>query len=213
MSWDFTYNTLNRKQFANEGTRFKIKARYVFAQENTYPGSTSLLVDTITNDHRWFVFETDFQSYFIKRDWLRLGLHIKSVISTQPLFGNYTASLLSVPYFDVMADMNTFFLPEYRAPQFVGAGLNFVLPLNKKLDFRIEGYWYQPILKLSKSQNGSFQFPEPFKESNLLASTSLIYHTIVGPLRVTLNCFPKQKEPLAFQISYGYVIFNEKAIR
>ena len=213
LSWDFTYNTFNRKQFANEGTRFKVKARYISAQENTYPGSTSLLVDTITNNHRWFVFETDFQSYIIKRDWLRLGLHIKSVISTQPLFGNYTASLLSAPYFDVIADMNTFFLPEYRAPQFVGAGLNFVLPLNKKLDFRIEGYWYQPILKLSKSQNGSFQIPEPFKESNLLASSSLIYHTIVGPLRLTLNCFPKQKDPLAFQISYGYVIFNEKAIR
>ena len=135
------------------------------------------------------------------------------MFSTQSLFSNYTASLLSFPYFDVVPDMNTFFLPEYRSPQFVGIGLNCVFTIKKKIDLRFDSYWYQPIKILSKSQNGVLQYAEPFKESNFLLSSSLIYNTIVGPIRMTLNCFPKQKDPFAFQISYGYVIFNEKAIR
>ena len=212
-SWDYIHNTLNRKQFANDGTKFHFKMRFIDGRETTVPGSTSILADTINKQHQWLNFESEFQSYFLKNKFIHFGVHLKSVFSTQSLFSNYTASLLSFPYFDVVPDMNTFFLPEYRSPQFVGVGLNCVFTIKKKIDLRFDSYWYQPIKILSKSQNGVLQYAEPFKESNFLLSSSLIYNTIVGPIRMTLNCFPKQKEPLAFQISYGYVIFNEKAIR
>lgn len=212
-SWDYEHNTLNRKQFANEGSKFLFKIRYVDGEENTYPGSNSILIDTIKRQHRWFNFEAEFQSYFLTNRFMHLGFHMKSIFSTQPLFANYTASLLSIPYFDVLPDMNTFFLPEYRSSQFFGAGLNVVFSLKKKIDLRFDSYWYQPILKLSKSQNGVFQTAKLFKDSNFLLSSSLIYHTIVGPIRMSLNFFPEQKDPFAFQISYGYVIFNDKAIR
>ncbi len=212
-SWDYEHNTLNRKQFANEGSNFLFKFRYVDGEENTYPGSNSILIDTIMRQHKWFNFETEFQSYFLTNRFMHLGFHMKSIFSTQPLFANYTASLLSIPYFDVLPDMNTFFLPEYRSSQFFGTGLNVVFSFKKKIDLRFDSYWYQPILKLSKGQNGAFQFAKLFKDSNFLMSSSLIYHTIVGPIRMTLNFFPEQKDPFAFQISYGYVIFNEKAIR
>ena len=46
-----------------------------------------------------------------------------------------------------------------------------------------------------------------------MASSSIVYHSVIGPVRATLNYFPKQTLPLAFQISYGYVLFNERAIR
>ena len=213
ISWNYDFNTLNRKQFANEGTKFLFKMRFIDGDENTYPGSTSILVDTINRQHNWLSFQADFQSYFLKKKFIHLGVHLKSVFSTQSLFANYTASLLSFPYFDVLPDMNTFFLPEFRSPQFIGVGLNIVVPLKKKIDLRFDSYWYQPILTLSKSQNGVLQYAEPFKGSSFLLSSSLIYNTIVGPIRMTLNYFPKQKDPFAFQVSYGYAIFNDKAIR
>ena len=213
VSWDILYNTLNRKQFANEGTNLHFKIRFIDGGESTIPGSTSILIDTVNNEHNWFSFEADLQRYFLKNKFMNLGFHLKSVFSTQTLFANYTASLLSFPYFDVVPDMNTFFLPEYRSPQFIGTGLNCVFTIKKKIDLRMDSYWYQPIKKLSKSQNGVLQNATFFKESNFLMSSSLIFNTLVGPIRLTANFFPKQKDPFAFQISYGYVIFNEKAIR
>ena len=213
VSWEFHHNTLNRKQFANQGSMFRFKTRYVDGEETTIPGSTSLLIDTVYKAHSWFSFQAEFQSYFLNRDLFHLGFHLKSVISTQSLFTNYTATLLSIPYFDLIPDMGTIFLPEYRSPQYIGGGFNFVFSLRKKIDFRIDAYVYQPILKLVKSQNGSFQYGDAFKGSTFLGSSSIIYHSIVGPIRATLNFFPQQKSPFAFQVSYGYVIFNDKAIR
>ena len=113
VSWDFLFNTLNRKQFANEGTNLHFKMRFIDGGESTIPGSTSILIDTVNKEHHWFNFEADLQRYFLKNKFMNLGIHLKSVFSTQSLFANYTASLLSFPYFDVVPDMNTFFLPEY----------------------------------------------------------------------------------------------------
>ena len=213
IAYNFKHNTLNRKQFSSSGSAFDFSARYVNGQELSFPGSTSVISDTISKLHSWFTFSSEFQIFPIDHKLFHLGVHAKGVWSTQTLFANYTASLLSSPSFDLIPDSKTFFLPEFRSPQFIGAGLNFIFSFNSKLDFRVDSYLYQPILMLSKTQNVSYTYAEPIKDAEILTSASLIFHSLVGPIRATLNYFPKQKEPLSFQVSYGYVIFNERAIR
>jgi NTE family protein len=53
------------------------------------------------------------------------------------------------------------------------------------------------------------------KADLVIASISLIYHSIIGPLRATVNYFDSQTQlnPLSFQVSFGYVIFNRNALR
>ena len=215
ISYSYKHNTLNRKQFSNTGSAFDFSARYVEGQELSFPGSTSILTDTFSKSHHWLTFSSEFQIFPIDQKFFHLGVHGKGVYSTQTLFANYSASLLSSPSFDLTPDSKTFFLPEFRSPQFVGLGLNFIFSFNSKLDFRIDSYLYQPILLISKTQNDSYSYvnAEPIKDAEILTSASLIFHSLVGPIRATLNYFPKQKEPLSFQVSYGYVIFNERAIR
>jgi NTE family protein len=41
----------------------------------------------------------------------------------------------------------------------------------------------------------------------------VVYHSPVGPLRLTTNYFPEQEQPLSLQLSFGYVLFNHRAIR
>ncbi len=213
VSYIFKQNTLNRKQFSSSGSAFDFSVRYVSGRETSYPGSTSLLKDTISNKHHWLTLSSEFQLFPIDEKLFHLGVHGKGVWSTQTLFANYTASLLSSPSFDLIPDSKTFFLPEFRSPQFLGAGLNFIFSFNPKVDFRVDGYMYQPILILSKVENVSYQYAEPIGDAEFLTSASLIFHSLVGPIRATLNYFPKQKDPLSFQVSYGYVIFNNRAIR
>jgi NTE family protein len=95
----------------------------------------------------------------------------------------------------------------------MGVGVNLVFSIRKNLDFRLDSYFYQPFLQLQKNDDGTIQYIKPFKGETVLASTSLIYHSLVGPLRATLNYFPTQKSPFVFQLSYGFVLFNERAIR
>ena len=112
-----------------------------------------------------------------------------------------------------MPDAETYFLPEYRSPQYVSGGLNLVFTVRKSLDFRVDAYYFQPFVVLQKNPDGTPSYSKPFKGNSFIGSTSLIYHSILGPIRATLNYFPKQLNPFAFQISYGFILFNERAIR
>ncbi len=213
ISWEFIKNSLNRKQFASTGHFFKFKARYVNGNEKNVPGSTSA-TDTIKEkQHEWLNFNAEFQSYVINHPNFHLGFHGKGVFNSQSLFSNYTATLLSMNSFSLVPDAETYFLPEYRSPQFIGGGLNIIFSFNKNIDLRFDGYYYQPFVILQKNDNGTFGYSKPFKGETYMASASFIYHSFVGPIRATLNYFPKQTNPIAFQISYGFVIFNERAIR
>jgi NTE family protein len=212
-SGELLKNSLNRKQFASSGHFLLFKARYVNGFENTYPGTTSILKDTLSKDHSWLSLQAEFQSFIFNYKLFHLGIHAKGVYNTQSLFSNYTASLLSLPSFNLIPDANTYFLPEYRSPQFVGVGVNLIFSLHKNIDLRGDGYLYQPIIELRQRPDGTIGFDQAINSTSYLFSSSLIYHSPVGPIRATLNYFPKQVSPFAFQISYGYVLFNERAIR
>ena len=213
VTWDFVKNSLNRKQFANQGHYFSVKARYITGKENTTPGSTAILKDTILKNHKWLSLQSEFQSFIVNTKLFHLGIHAKGVFNSQSLFANYTASILAMPVFNILPDMETFFLPEYRSPQFLGAGLNMVFSLHKNVDLRLDAYYYQPFVILQKNSNGTIEYARPTGGESLIASSTLIYHSPIGPVRATANYFPKQLNPLSFQVSFGYVLFNERAVR
>ncbi len=212
-SWKIEQNSLNRKQFASSGHYFSFKARYVHGDERTISGSTSNNADQNKN-HQWVNLNVDFQSFPLSTKYFHIGLQGRATFNSQSLFGNYTASLLSLTAFNIIPDSYTFFLPEYRSPQFFGGGINLIFSLPKNIDVRFDGFYYQPLVQLIKNDTGGFEYSKPFKGESYLASVSAIYHSPIGPLRATLNYFPKQtNNPFIFQLSFGYVLFNERAIR
>lgn len=213
LSWNIVRNSLNRKQFANEGTYWILKLRYVNGHENTYPGSTSPSDLFVHKKHNWLSAQAEFQSYVINKKVFSLGIHAKGVFNTQSLFANYTASLMSIPAFSPIPDMETYFLPEYRSPQYTGAGTNLVFKLKKFLDLRADLYYFQPIMRIQKNENGTVQYDRNFQWGTYVASGSFIFHSPFGPLRATVNYLPQYFQKFNFQISYGYVLFNERAIR
>jgi NTE family protein len=214
LSWEFVQNSLNRKQFASSGLFFKFKFRYVTGNEKSIPGSTSVQDTIQTNDHEWINLNADFQSFILDNRFFHLGIQAKGVLNSQSLFTNYTATLLSMTTFSPIPDAETFFLPEYRSPQFVGIGTNLILTPRKNLDLRLDAFYFQPFVILEKkTEDGTPSYSKPFKGQTLMASASIIYHSFIGPIRLTANYFPKQSNPFSFQFSYGYVLFNERAIR
>jgi NTE family protein len=213
-SWKLEHNTLNKKQFANSGHQFACKGRYVVGREESVSGSTSPTVYDLINDHSWINLNFEGQTFPIDFKHFHLGLQAKATFNSQSLFSNYTATILSMTAFNIIPDAGTFFLPEYRSPLYVGGGFNAIWSIRKNIDFRFDGFIYQPFRQLIINDDNTFGYSKPFKGESYLASTSLIFHSILGPLRATLNYFPKQTAaPLSFQISFGYVLFNERAIR
>ena len=211
--WNLEYNTLNKKQFANKGKLFSFKVKYVNGTEDSESGSTSLIKYSIHKNHSWVSVQPEFQWYFFQKSNINLGIHLKSTLSSQNLFSNYTASILSLSDFSPFPDCQTIFLPEYRSPQFLGIGSNLVYTFHKSLDFRIDTYLYQPFKELSKSNLLSGNYIKPSFLSQYLVSSSVIYQSPIGPIRLAANYFPKQQNPLFIQFSYGYMLFNDRAFR
>ncbi len=214
ISWQFIKNSLNRKQFASSGHYFSFKARYINGEERSVSGTQNKIIayDTIIK-HIWFNINSEFQTFIIDKPYFHIGIHAKGVLNTQSLFYNYKATLLALTSFSPIPDAETYFLPEYRSPQYIGTGINVIYTIKKKIDFRIDAYFYQPFVKLNLNDDGTFGYSKPFKGEALMLSSSVIYNSFFGPLRATFNYFPKQINPYAFQVSYGYVIFNEKALK
>lgn len=212
-SWEFVQNSLNRKQFASGGHFASFKIRYVYGKEHSVSGSTAPIPFDTKKYHNWLNLTGEFQSFIIDLPMFHLGLHGNAVFNSQSLFSNYTASLLSMTAYTPIPDMSTFFMPEFRSPQYIGLGTNLIFSVKRKLDIRVDGYYYQPFVKITKSDDGTFGYSKPFKGESFVASTSLVYNSFLGPIRATLNYFPEQTSQFSFQVSFGYVLFNDRAIR
>lgn len=212
-SWSLAKNSLNRKQFASSGHYFNAKIRYTYGQEHSISGSTSIQPYDIRQYHSWVNATLDFETFVIDDPGFHLGLKGQAVYNSHPLFANYTATLLSMTEFNLVPDAKTFFLPEYRAHQFLSGGFNAIFDIQKNLDLRIAWYYYQPIIRVVKNDQGEQVFSDHFTGQSFVASSSIIYHSIVGPLRFSVNYFPKQEKPFVAQLSFGYILFNERAVR
>lgn len=210
----FTRNTLNRKQFASAGTLIECKASYVRGKELTYPGSTSLTNDTVNKKHQWLSIQFELLSFpFQKKQIVNLGLHFKSVLNSQSLFANYTASMLALPGLNVLPDLDTYFIAAYRSTQYACLGTQLVVSPVKNLDLRLDAYAFLPIIQLVQDPDGGFSYAKPLDGRSLLAAGHIIYHSPVGPVRASINFLPKYAQPFQFQLGFGYLLFNERAIR
>ncbi|WP_027418405.1 patatin-like phospholipase family protein [Crocinitomix catalasitica] len=211
----FEIDNLNRKQFASAGTYFSFYSRFIHGIETTQTGSQGIDND-VKSYRNWMFIKMNYTNYLIQRGLYRLGFLLEGVYSIQPFFDNYTASVLSAHAFQPFPDVSTGFYNDFRANKYLSGGLMNVFTLKDKLDLRVEAYIFQPIQRIINI-DGKANEDDLFKSRFGLASASLIYHTMIGPLRATLNYYDSQSEtqaePWSFQLSFGYIIFNEKGIQ
>ncbi len=208
----YEINSLNRKQYANQGELLRISGRYVYGLEVNTPGSTSVDTSENSNHHEWVVFKLTGERYFNRRGTVRIGLFGEGVYSTQTLFQNYTSSILSAQAFQPTPDSRTIFNENYRTHKYVAGGLKFVVNIRKTVEFRAEGYIYQPYQVLTKTQDLKTQFGIPFALQHYIATAGFVWHTPVGPMSISANYYNQVKDPVSILFHFGYIIFNKRAL-
>jgi NTE family protein len=205
-------NTLNRKQFANAGTYLALKFRYVFGNEITDPGTTSADQLFETAYHEWFQFKLSYENYYKRRGILRLGFATETVISSQDFFANYTASILAAPQFSPIPEAKTIFMEKYRAHNYTSFGLKNVVNIYNSLDWRIEGYVFQAYQSVLKDEKQHAQYSKLFSLRSFIATTGLVYQTPIGPLSLNFNYYSANDKPYSILFSFGYILFNKRAL-
>jgi len=208
----FELNSLNQKQFPTAGSFLSISLRYITGIEKTFPGSLSEGTGAeINKGHNWFQFRLTYDNYFARFWKFRAGFYADLLLSNQPIFSNYTETLLRTPCFDPLPEMKTLFLSNYRATNFASIGLKLILNIYKQLHFRAEGYLYQPYEELAQGEGNSTVKRREFSYRSAIASGSLVYHTPLGPVSLSFNYYDRAEQKFSVMFNIGYIIFNKSA--
>ena len=210
---EFELNSLNRKQFASSGILLNLSVNYINGRETNIPGTHTFERENFVNYHDWFQLRLLYQNYFQRLGRMKLGIYFEGMLSNQGFFRNYTSSLLFAPAFQPVPESKALFLPAYRSYSYAAVGLQNVISLLKNVDLRLEAYYFQPYRQINAAPDGfTPEYGLPFNNRYLMASTALVYHSILGPLSVSLNYYERLEERVSFALNFGYILFNRKAI-
>jgi NTE family protein len=209
---NYTYNTLNRKQYASEGMYFNVKAKFVNGFEYLFPGTTSVIKDTVSKYHKWLQFKATADMYIKTTPKFKFGIYLEGAYFTQDFFENYTSTILSAPAFTPTPESKTLFLPTYRAHKYLAGGAKLIFHPIKNLDVRAEGYVFQPVNSILRDQYGKPRYSSNFLYRHVILMGALVYHTPIGPISFSVNYYENGKNSFSYLIHYGYTIFNKKSL-
>jgi len=203
-------NTLNRKQYSNEGYRFYTSVQFVSGLEKHTPGSTSVLRGTYTNYHNYFVVKFIYDKYFRAGKIYKPGINVEFQANNQASFRNYTSTTLSMPVYTPVYEMATLYQAVYRPVGFAAFGMRNIFTASKNIDFRLEGFLMAPFRELHSNNFQQVVQSDIFPALHYIFSGSFVYSTPIGPLSATLNYYD-DGDPVSFFVNIGFIIFNRSA--
>jgi NTE family protein len=203
-------NSENEKQYANAGSRFFAEFRFVNGVEKFKSGTYLGQDEKVTTNHSWIQLNLKYSNYFASFKKIKFGLQSEFQISSQPFFSNYTSTLLSLPQYAPMPYAATQFLPDYRTPSFIAAGSKNIYRMAKLVDFRFEGYIYQPLYSITGKDYYTPKYGKFLEGTSFMATGGFVVNTIIGPISLMFNYFDKEAENFSVVLSIGYIMFNKR---
>ncbi len=207
----FERNTLNRKQYADHGDLLNLSINYFNLEENYDPGNTSLIEGFTGRKREWFRFNFTAEKYF-KLGAFNLGIYLESVLSNQPFFGNYTATVVNAPAFFPLQDSKSIFLRNFRAFNYGVGGIKNVININRLIDLRIEAYAYKPIREIVETETQSATLEEELTKFYFTGAVTGVYHSPLGPIGLSLNYYDDAQKKFGALLHLGYLIYNKRSM-
>ena len=206
----YEYNTTNFRYFPTRGLYAKVELSYFAGFELNKPGSTAPQTEGSTHFRHWFSLNGEIQKVFRVAKFYRIGLSGHAAWSNLPMFESFNATKLRANYYAPTPESNLAYLPNYRDPIFLAAGLNNVFLLYKNLQLRVDGYFYQPVISILRGGMNNAYASKPFEKRAFIGYTSLAYVTKLGPLSVNVSWYSNHTPNFMFNLSFGYLFFSNK---
>jgi NTE family protein len=207
----FSTNTLNRKQYASSGRAYTIRGQFFNVREQFNPGNTSFDDRSYTKSHQWFRVRVSAEQYF-NAGWFRPGYFAEAVFSNQPFFQNYKGTIINAPAFYPLQDSRTLLLENFRAFNYVSAGVRNVFSIRNRLDFRLEGYFFKPIEYLQEDADQEAFSVADFKTLYFAGTAGLVMHSPIGPISLSVNYYDDKENQLGVLLHVGFLLFNKHSL-
>jgi len=208
---EFEINTLNKKQYSNQGRRFYAGVYFISGLERHLPGTTSTFKDEYTLYHNYFDVQLTYENYFNHKRRYKPGIFIEFKATSLSNFRNFTSTSLNMPVFAPIYEMTTLYQSVYRPKGYFALGERNIISLHKKLDLRFEAYAIAPFREVINTEKIPDLYGEPFSTLHYALSASLVYDTPIGPLSASVNKYDDDSKPTFF-VNLGFLLFNRPAL-
>lgn len=209
----YSRNSLNRKQYPSVGSEITLSADYMDVMERYSPGNTSMLVDDVRDHHDWFRLKLKVEKYINKEGWYSYGYYFEGVVSNQPFFSNYKATVINAPAFFPLNDSKTLLLENFRAFNYAAIGIRNVFTIKRNFDFRLEGYMFKPLKEIELvEETQSARLNQDLSRAYLAATSALVFHSPIGPIAASLNYYDNKENRFGFLFHIGYTLFNKQSL-
>ncbi|WP_431294628.1 hypothetical protein [Pedobacter sp. P26] len=162
--------------------------------------------------HHWGSIKLTQENYFLHLKKYTLGYIIEGVISNQPLFSNYYATLLTAPAFYPLQDSRSLFLDKFRATTYAAGGIKNIYNVKKNLDFRLEGYLFLPHKEFELNSFQDVDYAKAITKIRYAATAGLVYHSPLGPVSLSYNLYNDAIKRNGVLLHIGYLIYNKRSI-
>lgn len=208
---NFASSTLDRKQYASTGRAYSISLQYFNVKENYKPGNTSLALAPSIAFHQWFRIKASAEKYF-DAGWYRPGFLVEAVISNQPFFQNYYATIINAPTFSPLQDSRTLLLENFRAFNYLSGGMRNVFTLKNKLQFRMDAYLFKPFEYLQMGASQEARKVQDFRAVYFAATAGFVMHSPIGPISLSANYYDDKQNKWGALLHVGFLLFNKHSI-
>jgi len=209
---EFSRNSLNRKQYASEGSSFRLGLDYFNLTEDYDPGSTAVTDMDQTNDHQWVRARATLEQYF-KKGVYSTGYFLEGNFSNQPFFSNYMATLVNSPGFSAMVDSKSLFLQNFKGHNYLTLGIRNVISLKNNLDFRLEGYAFKAFDVIEQTDD---QLPtyggDELEDIYLAGMAAVVLHSPIGPISLSANYYDDEETQFGVMMHVGYLLFQRRSM-
>jgi len=209
--FNFSSNSLNRKQYASQGSSYSFSANWFNLDESLNPGNTSLLTTPSSTSRSWIQGKISLEQYF-KVGKYSSGYLVEGVFSNQPTFTNYFGTIINAPAFNPMQDSRTLLLENFRAFNYVAGGWRNVFSLRKSLDVRIEAYGFKPFAGISNSSDQQAKLDSDMTKIYFAATAGLVAHTSVGPISISTNYYEDKRRQFGVLVHIGFLLFKKTSL-
>lgn len=204
-------NSLNDKQFATEGSYRNLGLRFGYGIEDYVPGSTSQELAGNSLRFLWFSSRFEARGYLPLKGAFSLGYYFQIEATFKPLLNNYFSTIIEAPAFRPNLITRGLFMEQYRAHQFIAAGLIPVYSFGDRLHMKLEAYAFFPVQAImSDAAKNAYRGPY-FNTLESIYTASINLLTVAGPLSFHTGYITGEERPWVVQLSFGYLLFNKKS--
>lgn len=207
---NYTYNTLNRKQFESKGSYLRFKVSLNQGTGSSVPGTTSINPISLSHSREWTKANLKGQHFFSLGKG-SIGLLTEANYNNQPEFSSITGTLIFSDNFSPVPESQTQFLEEFRANYFVGSGLKLIHPIYEKLEVHAYGFQFTNLARFSLDKELRAESELGKLESDFMLSSGLFFESPFGPISLFYNHFGKNAGGF-ISLNFGFILFNPRCL-